>query len=163
MRPLSLLLLLSATAVQAAPIDALKPMAFLAGHCWKGEFAAGKPQTDEHCFQWMYDGKALRDVHTARSPGKPDYVGETIYYYDATAKHVAYLYVGISGGHSRGTMTPTATGLDFPVTQHIDVDGEVFTYRSKWAPTGSDAYDVLSETQRDGKWVTQFKMRLTKQ
>ena len=33
----------------AAPIEPLRPMAFLAGHCWKGDFADGK-QTDEHCF-----------------------------------------------------------------------------------------------------------------
>ena len=163
MRPLSLLLLLSATAAQAAPIDALKPMAFLAGHCWKGEFAAGKPQTDEHCFQWMYDGKALRDVHTARSPGRPDYVGETIYYYDAAAKQVAYLYVENGGGHSRGTMTPTATGFDFPVAQYIGANGKVLPYRVNWTTTGPDAYEVLSEMQVNDKWVTQFKMLLKKQ
>jgi len=163
MRPLSLLLLLSATAAQAAPIDALKPMAFLAGHCWKGEFAAGKPQTDEHCFQWMYDGKALRDVHTTRSPGKPDYVGETIYYYDGAAKNIAYLYVENGGGHSRGTMTPTATGLEFPVAHYIGATGKVLPYRANWTPAGPDAYEVLSEMQVNDKWVTQFKMRLTKQ
>jgi hypothetical protein len=44
----------------AAPIEALQPLAFLAGHCWKGDFPDGK-QSDEHCFVWLYDGKALRD------------------------------------------------------------------------------------------------------
>lgn len=60
MRTLSMLLLLSSAAAisQAAPIEALKPMAFLAGHCWKGDFP-GARQSDEHCFQWMYDGQAL--------------------------------------------------------------------------------------------------------
>jgi hypothetical protein len=70
MRPVAmLLLLLSSTAAQAAPAEALKPMAFLAGHCWKGDFPSGN-QTDEHCFQWAYEGNVLRDVHTVRSPGK---------------------------------------------------------------------------------------------
>ncbi len=42
----------------AEPIEALKPMAFLAGHCWKGAFPDAR-QTDEHCFTWLYSGKAL--------------------------------------------------------------------------------------------------------
>src|ERR1700682_79185 len=41
------------------PAEGLKPMAFLAGHCWKGDFPDQK-QDDEHCFQWIYAGKALR-------------------------------------------------------------------------------------------------------
>ena len=60
MRNWLLCLLFVPVVVVAEPIEALKPMAFLAGHCWKGDFADGK-QTDEHCFQWLYGGKALRD------------------------------------------------------------------------------------------------------
>jgi hypothetical protein len=57
----------------AEPIPALKPMAFLAGHCWKVEYQGAK-QSDEHCFQWLYDCKALRDVHTVWMSGQPDCV-----------------------------------------------------------------------------------------
>ena len=68
-----LLLLLSCVpvAATAAPVEALAPMAFLVGHCWKGAIP-GSNKTDEHCFQWMYDGRALRDTHIVRSPGAPD-------------------------------------------------------------------------------------------
>ena len=52
------------------PVAGLKPMAFLAGHCWKGDFP-DKKQDDEHCFQWVYAGKALRDTHTVHAPGRP--------------------------------------------------------------------------------------------
>jgi hypothetical protein len=48
-------------------------MAFLAGHCWKVEYQGAK-QSDEHCFQWLYDCKALRDVHTVWMSGQPDCV-----------------------------------------------------------------------------------------
>jgi hypothetical protein len=161
MRPLFMLLLLSSTAAQAAPNEALKPMAFLAGHCWKGDFPGGK-QSDEHCFQWAYEGHVLRDVHTVRTPGKPDYVGETIYYYDSAAKTVAYLYVENGGGYSRGTMTPSATGLDFPETQYV-ADGKALTYRVRWTPSGADAYVAFSEMYLKDKWVTQFKLLLKKQ
>ncbi|WP_432381877.1 hypothetical protein [Duganella sp. P38] len=160
MRPLLLLLLLPAAA-QAAPPDVLKPMAFLAGHCWKGEFPGGQ-RTDEHCFQWALDGKALRDVHTVRAPGKPDYVGETLYYYDAAAKQVAYLYIENGGGHSHGTMKPTATGLDFPETRYIGADGTALPYRVKWT-INADAYEAFSEIYLKDKWITQFAMTLKKQ
>jgi hypothetical protein len=163
MRPLPTLLLpllLSSAAAQAAPAEALKPMAFVAGHCWKGEFPGGQ-KTDEHCFEWMLDGQALRDVHTVRTPGKPDYVGETIYYYDSAAKIVAYLYVENSGGHSRGTMKPSSSGLEFPEAHYI-ATGIDLPYRVHWT-VGTDSYEAFSEMYLKDKWVTQFKMTLKKQ
>ncbi len=42
----------SSAAPAAEPAELLKPMSFLAGHCWKGTFPDGKT-TDEHCFAWM--------------------------------------------------------------------------------------------------------------
>ena len=75
---LLMVVVLTAGNAGAEPIASLQPMAFLAGHCWKGEFSGGKG-TDEHCFAWLYDGKALRDTHTVRASGRPDYVGETTY------------------------------------------------------------------------------------
>ena len=74
----SLLLLstLAAGAAAAEPPTPYQPLAFLAGHCWKGSFPGGK-LTDEHCFSWIYDGKFLRDVHTLRGAGRPDAQGES--------------------------------------------------------------------------------------
>ncbi|RZT04017.1 hypothetical protein SAMN05216319_4206 [Duganella sp. CF402] len=160
MRPLLVLFLLSSTAVQAAPAEALKPMAFLAGHCWKGEFPDGK-QTDEHCFSWILNGHALRDVHTVRTPGKPDYVGEAIYHYDSAAKVVSYLYVENDGGFSRGTMKPTATGLEFPEAQYIN-GSMVLPYRVQWT-VNANSYEAFSEMYVKEKWITQFKMVLKRQ
>src|SRR5215831_21016025 len=111
MRYLMLLFAFPAIAA-AAPVEGLKPMAFLAGHCWKGEFPGGK-QTDEHCFTWLYDGRALRDTHTVRAPGRPDYVGETTYYFDSVAKRVDWLYIENLGGVSRGTVQSEGNALVF--------------------------------------------------
>ena len=108
-----------AGSVAAEPIDALKPMAFLAGSCWKGTFPDGQV-TDEHCFQWLYGGKALRDTHTVRAPGRPDYIGETTYYYDSAAKRVEYLYVENLGDISRGTMESSPPALVFPAAQFVE-------------------------------------------
>jgi hypothetical protein len=146
--------------VIAEPIEALKPMAFLAGHCWKGDFADGK-QTDEHCFQWLYSGKALRDTHTVRAPGRPDYVGETTYYWDSLAKRVEYLYVENLGGVSRGTVETTAGALVFPATQYV-ADGTAMTYRVRWTRLDDSSYEAWSEAQDRNGWVTMFKLAMKK-
>jgi len=159
--PLITLPMLLAAGAHAAPVEALKPMAFLAGHCWKATFADGKT-IDEHCFQWQYQGHVLRDVHTVRSPGRPDYVGETLYYYDSASAEVAFLYVENGGGYSRGNMIPDASGLDFPATDYVAA-GKALRYRVRWTPTSEDSYLAHSEMQIDGKWITQFRLQLKKQ
>ena len=142
----------------AAPIEPLQPMAFLAGHCWKGDFADGK-QTDEHCFAWLYDGKALRDTHTVRAPGRPDYVGETTYYWDSAAKRVEYIYIENLGGISRGSMQSTPEALVFPATQYV-ADGQAMTYRVRWTRLSDTSYEAWSEMQGKDGWTTMFKMTL---
>jgi hypothetical protein len=142
----------------AAPIESLQPMAFLAGHCWKGDFPDGK-QTDEHCFTWLYDGKALRDTHTVRAPGRPDYVGETTYYWDSAAKRVEYVYIENLGGISRGNMQSTPEALLFPATQYV-ADGQAMTYRVRWTPLSDTSYEAWSETQGKDGWTTMFKLTM---
>ena len=158
MRHFLVCLLLLPVVARAEPIAPLEPMAFLAGHCWKGEFPDGK-QTDEHCFAWLLDGQALRDTHTVRAPGRPDYVGETTYYWDPAAKRVSFLYVENLGGVSRGTMEPSADGLMFPPTQYV-AKGEAMTYRVHWTRRGDDAYEAFSEAQGPNGWTTMFKVLL---
>lgn len=160
LKPLALLILLVPVAASAEPIEALKPMAFLAGHCWKGQFADSK-QTDEHCFQWLYDGRALRDNHTVRTPGSPDYVGETTYYFDSVAKRVDWLYLENLGGMSRGTVQSDGNALVFPPTEYVG-GGQTMTYRVRWTPVGKDAYEAWSETKTPNGWTTMFRMTLTR-
>jgi hypothetical protein len=148
----------AAASAHAQPQEPFKPMAFLAGHCWKGEIA--KDATDEHCFTWMYGGQALRDTHVVRAPGRPDYVGESTYYYDSARKRVEFVYIENLGGVSRGTMEPAAGVLVFPPTQYVN-GGETMTYRVRWTPSGADAYEAFSEMQApNGTWATQFKVVL---
>jgi hypothetical protein len=133
-------------------------MAFLAGHCWKGSFP-GSERTDEHCFSWLYDGKALRDTHTVRTPGAPDYVGETTYYWNPSTGRVEFLYVENQGGISRGTMEPASGVLTFPPTQFLEGD-TTLTYRVRWTRTGDDAYEAWSEMQHDASWKTMFRLTM---
>ena len=158
MKSLTALLLLVPTVALAEPPKELEPMAFLAGHCWKGAFPDGK-QTDEHCFTWMYGGKALRDVHTVRASGRPDYVGETTYYLDPTTHRVEFLYVENLGGVSRGTMQTEGNALVFPATQYA-AEGESMTYRARWTRLDDTAYEAWSEAQAKEGWATLFRVTL---
>jgi hypothetical protein len=142
----------------AQPVEALRPMAFLAGHCWKGEFP-DKAQNDEHCFQWIYNRNALRDTHTVRAPGRPDYVGETTYYWDSGSKRVEYLYVENLGGISRGTMETAPGALVFPATQYV-ADGQSMTYRVRWTVIDDASYEAWSEMQAKDGWVTMFRLTM---
>ncbi|MEP6503132.1 MAG: hypothetical protein ABJD97_07380 [Betaproteobacteria bacterium] len=142
----------------AEPAELLRPLSFLAGHCWKGSFADGK-QTDEHCFAWLYEGRVLRDTHTVRTPGKPDGVGESTYYVNSAGNHVEFLYVESGGGFSRGTVESLPGTLLFPDTQYI-ADGEALVYRARWTRQGDKAYEAWSEAQTPDGWSTMFKLVL---
>ena len=152
-----LALALPASSIAAEPPAALKPMAFLAGHCWKG--ALGDGATDEHCFAWLYDGQMLRDTHTVRKTGRPDYVGESTYYWDSASRRVEYLYVENLGGISRGTMESTPGALVFPATQYV-ANGSAMTYRARWTLVDDSSYEAWSEAQSNGAWATLFKVTL---
>jgi len=146
-------------AQQEKPADPLKPLASFAGHCFQGTLAGGK-DTDEHCFRWMYGGKALRDVHTVRGASHPDYVGETTYYWDSGARRIEYLYVENAGGIMRGTVEPAEGAIVFPPASYV-ADGQALTLRVRWT-LAPDGYEAWSEMQDKGAWTTMFKVRMAR-
>lgn len=161
MRAFPLFLMLAAGGASAGPIEPLQPLSFLAGHCWKGSIPA-TASTDEHCFEWVMDGRVLRDTHVVRTAGKADYRGETTYYWSPIAKSVEYLYIDSKGGMSRGVMETVANTLAFPPAEHVEGDAAA-VYRVRWTPSGTGAYDAWAEkTGPDGAWQTMFKMTMTK-
>ena len=145
----------------AAPAEPFKPMAFLAGHCWKGSFP-NQPLTDEHCFEWVYDGRFLRDRHVVHGDGQADYMGETTYYWDAAAAQIQYLYIENQGGFSKGTVQAVADGLMFPATSHAD-NGQEKIYRSHWQRSGDDAYEAVSEFKTKDGWTVAWKVKMQRQ
>jgi len=156
-RPLvALALSLLAGVASAEPSDLFKPMAFLAGHCWKGKLADGK-QTDEHCFAWMVGGQVLRDTHTVRAGDAAVFTGETTYYVDSAAKRVQFLYVESTGGSSTGSVDNAPDALLFPDGRYTS-DGETLAYRARWTRQGDQAYEAWSEAQTPKGWATMFKV-----
>ena len=138
--------------------SAYRPLEFLAGHCWKGDFPGGK-QTDVHCFSWIYDSKFLRDQHTLHSPGHPDALGESIYFWDSVAKQIQYLYIESGGGVSRGAVSAEKDALIFPDTHYVD-NGKTVVYRSRWQHIRRSAYDVVTEFQSDKGWSAGFSLHM---
>ena len=153
-----LLLALSSGAGAAEAPSAYQPLAFLAGHCWRGNFPDGH-QTDEHCFSWIYDGKFLRDRHTVRSEGHPDSLGESIYFWDSSANQVQYLYIESGGGFSRGPVSADRDALVFPDTNYVE-GGKTQVYRSRWQRRGDNAYDVVTEFRAKDGWVPGFNLHM---
>src|SRR5262249_14364947 len=161
MRKLLSLVLLMPLFASAEPAAVYQPLAFLAGHCWKGTFPDGK-QTDEHCFSWIYGGKFLRDEHTVRGPGHADMRGESIYFWNSSAGKLEYLYIEDQGGHSRGLVDAAESGtLKFPST-NFEQDGQTQVYRSQWQRVGDNAYEVLTEFQSKDGWVPGFKVHMVR-
>jgi hypothetical protein len=160
LRGLVLAAVLAPLAAPAQLVNHLQPMAFLAGHCWKGTFPDGK-QSDEHCFQWVYDKVALRDVHTVRVTDRPDRVGDTTYYWDSMARKIEYVYIEDSGGVMRGTVEPGDGMLVFPSAQYV-AGGMAMTLRVHWTLHGADSYEAWSEVQNNGEWATLFTVMMKK-
>jgi hypothetical protein len=156
-RPLpALALTLLAGIVSAEPSDLLKPMAFLAGHCWKGTFPDGK-KSDEHCFAWLYGGQVLRDTHTVRTADAAVFTGETTYYVDTAGKRIEFLYIESTGGFSRGSVDSAPGALSFPDGRYTS-DGETLAYRASWTRRGDQAYEALSQAQTPKGWATMFRL-----
>jgi hypothetical protein len=80
--PTRLTALAAFSALSSIPISQpsapdFRPFEFLVGDCWVGSFPDGKA-TDEHCFEWVYDRKFIRDRHVVRN-GEAPYFGEALY------------------------------------------------------------------------------------
>jgi len=119
----------------------LRPLAFLIGRCWEGRFESG--ETDRHCFESVYGGQHVRDVHEVTG-GARVYRGETLYSWDGTANSVTFTYWNSLGGVSRGTMRPGEGGrLDFGDETYTDPQGRRITISTHWRRDG-EAYDAVT-------------------
>jgi hypothetical protein len=159
--PTSLTALAAYTALTSFPLPQrnapdFRPLEFLVGDCWIGTFPDGK-QTDEHCFEWVYDRKFIRDRHVVRN-GQAPYAGETLYGWDARAKRLAFWYFNSEGDVILGTVEYQADSIVFPTRYETD-KGPV-DLRAAWTRTGADSYRV-AQSQREGEaWKPLWGMEL---
>jgi hypothetical protein len=132
-----------------------KPMAFLVGSCWKGTFPDGK-STDEHCYEWLWGGKFIRDRHVVKS-SRPDYEGETVFAWDDTKKQIVFWYFTNQGFYTTGTMEPRDEGLVVPETVVAEKTSE---RKTVIRPNGPDSYTVRSEAKEPTGWKELWTMEL---
>jgi hypothetical protein len=156
--PLVVLFLVASASAADAP-SPYEPLAFLSGHCWKGELPGGRG-IDTHCFSYIYGQKFVRDTHTVHAESHPDYLGESVYFWDGTSKKLKYLYIESDGGSSEGVVDNADDALIFPATDYQQ-DGKTQTYRSRWKKSGADAYDVLTEFKKGDAWTLGWKVHMT--
>lgn len=142
----------------AEPREAFAPMAFLAGSCWMGTFPDGKAR-DEHCFEWVYEGKFLRDRHVVTGARAP-YGGETLYAWDPDKKKVVYWYWTSQGAFSTGEVEFEPGEVVFP-ERHVSEAG-VRELRSVWRRTGEDRYRVSTAERADGAWKELWSMEMVR-
>ncbi len=139
-----------------APVnDALKPLAFLAGSCWKGPFA-DRNATDEHCYEWMYGGQYLRDRHIVRGDRKP-YRGETIYFWDAAENAVGYIYFNSNGGVSRGTLKVEGQALLFPAERYAE-GSTTREFSTTLTRENADSYYSSMRKLKAGQWLEAWRV-----
>jgi hypothetical protein len=135
------------SAAQTAPVfDKLQPLAFLAGSCWKGTFT-GRTVSDEHCFQWILNGRFLRDHHVVSGDSAP-YEGETTYAWDPVQKRITYWYIALPGYFSQGSVEPADGALVF---HDVLATATPQQLRSTWRQSGPDSYSVRVDDITGGK------------
>ncbi len=122
----------------------LEPIAFLVGHCWRGEFPEGRG-VDTHCFEPVYGGQHVRDRHEVTS-ARGTYAGETFYSANPDGG-VDFVYFNSLGGVSRGTMRGEPGRLDFGAESYRGADGREIELLVSWHRVGEDGYRVVTRSE----------------
>jgi hypothetical protein len=128
------------------------PLEFLVGHCWIGNFPDGK-STDEHCFEWVFDRKFIRDHHVVR--GGAPYEGESLYGWDPVAKRLGLWYWNSDGEILQGHVEYKPEGIVFPLA-YTTPSGTV-QLRAIWTRT-DEGYHIVHSQLANGQWKTQWTM-----
>ncbi|MEP6619154.1 MAG: hypothetical protein ABJE47_07565 [bacterium] len=149
----------AAHSASAQQVAGFKPFEPLVGHCWVGTFPDGK-QTDEHCFDWVFDHKFIRDRHVVRHGAGP-YEGETIYSWDAKQKRVVYSYYNSEGQVITGVVNPAPGQLVFP--SHYDTPKGTVQIRAVWSALNENDYTVAQSQKSGTKWKQLWTMTMKRQ
>jgi hypothetical protein len=124
------------------------PLEFLVGHCWRGSFPGGA-QTDEHCFEWVFNQKFVRDRHVVRG-GQP-YGGETIYFWDPATKRIGFSYWNTEGQMMPGYVVSTV-GDTLTFSTMLSTSTGPTELRSTWTRSNADGYRVRQLQRNGGAW-----------
>jgi hypothetical protein len=140
----------------SVPEGAFRPLDRLAGGCFRGAFPDGR-STDEHCWEWVWEGRFLRDRHVVKGP-QPDYEGETLYGWDSETRQLRFWYFTNAGFFSTGVVRPDGERAVFPET--VVEGGRRRELESVTTFPSPDSYRVVSRERVDGEWKELWTMEL---
>jgi hypothetical protein len=144
-------LICAAAAVGAADAPAPRPFAALEpliGHCWRAPI--GEKMHDLQCYEWMFDGKFVRNTHVVLDPA-PVYSGETIFRFDPDAKRIGFHYFTSTGALSQGHVEPSENGYLVPES-HVGADGTRTELRSRFDHLDASHFRVRTEVLKGEVW-----------
>lgn len=138
--------------------DGLKPFAPLVGKTFIGAFPEGGA-VDEQRFEWVYQGKFLRNTHEVKGPkGRVVYKGETIYAWNLKTGKIDWFYWNLTGGYIVGTMERVGDDFVFegvntaPSPQPQRVKGRLRNF-------SEDGFESVSYFLRDDRWEERFTIQ----
>jgi hypothetical protein len=139
--------------VESMPLDPhLEPFRPFLGKTWRGVFANStpeKPMVDVSRYERAMNGKAVRTLHSINDG---EYGGETLIYWDAEKKSLAFFYLTTAGFRTEGTMTADAEG--FASIEEVKGNASGITKVKGVAKiTGPGKMRVTAEYFKEGAWV----------
>lgn len=138
------------------PSSKFAPLEFLVGSCWRGTFP-GSATTDEHCFEWVFDHKFVRDRHVVR--GGDPYGGETIYFWDVAANRIGFSYWNTVGQMMQGYVVSTSGDtLTFSTTLASSTGATEI--RSTWTRQGATSYRARELERSGDSWKEGFAIEM---
>jgi hypothetical protein len=161
-RLLLLLPLLASTALaelpqplkRGDPVDPLTRFTWLrelAGSCWRGTTAEGKP-ADTQCYSTQY-GQFLRATSRMQAPRGTkvvDLEGDSVLAWDPRTGNLETFSWSADGSFRRGEATLYRGVYRF---QDRTADGSPPVRRTIWRRQGPDAYEVTLERREGDRWV----------
>lgn len=154
------LTLIDSSALAQSAVSDFAPIQFVVGSCWSGAFADGAT-TDEHCFEWMYGNRFIRDRHAVRDKsGAIVYQGETVYGWNPQTKRIEYRYWSAEGLMLDGWVEQRGDAILFP-SSYPAADGR-HELRATWTRLGNDAYKAVNAEKSGNEWKEQFSVEYRK-
>lgn len=130
------------------PLAYLRWMKDLAGACWQGTDAAGKP-ADRQCYEVQF-GRFLRGtIEIGGAEGKPPvFRGDSLFHRDRGPGRFAIVMWGSNGAVSLGEGLVDGEVIRFPQPR-MEGRPEI---RTSWTRQGPDAFRVVRERREGEAW-----------
>jgi hypothetical protein len=148
------LLFASGAATARAEQPAADPLGWfgeLAGSCWVGSDASGRP-TERQCYRRQY-GRFVRgtiEISAASASGERAFAGDSLFVWNAEGARIDYDFWASSGGFGRGTARWEGAQLVFPPADGGEPDRP--RLRARWERLDAGAFRVLRERAEGDHW-----------